>query len=300
MRKPRWKRLRRRGNGSAPPAGLLSAAETLLRERERFCVSACSRYLNNERADRLWVFPAPVSGSRVKPAPRSAPQPAALLLYAKQSLYPICCGRRDIPVPHFFSRLLHLHPPHAIQGLVEETALLEEAAAGAGLEKQDQFDYNLMSLDKKPISPGIMPGLRIYRPDFDEIDELFPLQAAYEQEEVIPAGGIFRPEISRLSLVRIIGGERILAAKLNGKIVGKINCNARSFTRFQIGGVYVHPDCRGLGIATALTAAMTESLFSEGQAATLFGKMRIAVARAVYERVGFVYTADYRISYYKR
>jgi len=89
MRKPRWKRLRRRGNGSAPPAGLLSAAETLLRERERFCVSACSRYLNNERADRLWVFPAPVSGSRVKPAPR----PAALLLYAKQSLYPICCGR---------------------------------------------------------------------------------------------------------------------------------------------------------------------------------------------------------------
>jgi ribosomal protein S18 acetylase RimI-like enzyme len=249
--------------------------------------------LNHEHPDRIWVFPAESRSSNSKPA--------ALLLYAKQSLYPILCGRRDIPVPHFFGRLLRSKPPHAIQGLPEETAPLEAVAAVMGCEKQDQFDYDLMSLDKQPALSTAAPfGLCIYKPCFDDIEALFPLQAAYEQEEVIPNGGTFRPEVTRLSLARIIQGERILAAKLDGKVVGKINCNAESFTRFQIGGVYVHPDYRGLGIAKAMAAALTESLFAEGKAVTLFVKKRNAAARAVYSRVGFVYTADYRISYYQR
>jgi ribosomal protein S18 acetylase RimI-like enzyme len=281
-----WRRLKRQE---------AARGELFLRERERYCVSACSRFLNPDSSDRLWAYSA---GNKIS---QGSGQPAALLLYSRRILFPVFGGCLDIPSPKFLRRFLILKPIHAIQGLTEETAILEETALSLGKEKKEQFDYDLMSLDGQPVavSPrSAAPSLCVFTPRLGELDELFPLQAAYEKEEVIPRGGKFYAESSRFSLERIIKEGQILAARVEGKIVGKIHCNAQSFTRFQIGGVYVHPDYRGLGIATAMTLAMVESLFVYGKGITLFVKKRNAAARAVYKKAGFVYTADYRISYY--
>ncbi|MDR2160415.1 MAG: GNAT family N-acetyltransferase, partial [Treponema sp.] len=99
-------------------------------------------------------------------------------------------------------------------------------------------------------------------------------------------------------LARILADEQILAAELDGRIVGKINTNAGSFTRRQIGGVYVHPGCRALGIGRRMTAEFTRRLIRQGWGVSLFVKKRNRAARKIYLALGFETVGDYRISYY--
>jgi predicted GNAT family acetyltransferase len=130
------------------------------------------------------------------------------------------------------------------------------------------------------------------------MEDMFLLQSGYEQEEVLPTGAVFNPAACRLSLERLIAGEHVLAAEMKGRLVGKINTSAASFSRWQIGGVYVHPGYRGQGIACRMAAEFIRTLIREGKGVSLFVKKRNAAAQAVYRRIGFRSAGDYRISYY--
>jgi len=129
------------------------------------------------------------------------------------------------------------------------------------------------------------------------MNALAALHAAYEQEEVLPAASEFRPDASRMNIERIFAEEQMLVAELGGCLVGKINTNAVAFTRYQIGGVYIHPDYRCMGIAGRMTFEFVESL--AGMGISLFVKKTNAAARRVYQRIGFEITGDYRIDYFK-
>ncbi|MDR0452821.1 MAG: GNAT family N-acetyltransferase [Treponema sp.] len=282
MKKPRWHRVRKRG---------LALCEDFLRGREKHCVSACSRFRDRARGDRLWAFSG-MDGENT-----------ALLFWHHRIFFPVFAARPPgaVPVPRFLGRFLRLNPPHAVQGLPPVTEIFEEALGSLGYEKTDQFDYDLMSLDREPDPASLRAGpagLVLVKPEMGDLEEMLPLQADYDREEVLPRGSEFKAENSRIGLSGIISREQALAAKLGGRIVGKINTNAESFTRFQIGGVYVHPDYRGLGIARRMTAALSSSLLAQGKAVTLFVKKRNAAARSVYRKVGFELAGDYRICYY--
>jgi ribosomal protein S18 acetylase RimI-like enzyme len=282
VKKPRWRRVKRRN---------LASCENFLRDRERYCVSACSRFRSRIRGDRFWAFTDPDGEN------------TALLCCHHRILFPVFAAPslREIPAPRFLGRFIFFNPPHAVQGLPPVTEIFEEALAGLGCEKTDQFDYDLMSLDQEPdpVSLGAgPPDLVLTKPEISDLEEMLPLQAEYDRAEVLPRGSEFKIENSRLVLSQLIRKEQMLAAKLNGKIVGKINTNAESFTRFQIGGVYVHPDYRSLGIARRMTAALASALFARGKAVTLFVKKYNAAARSAYQKVGFKLTGDYRICYY--
>jgi predicted GNAT family acetyltransferase len=270
--------------------------ETFLREREPHCVSACARFLQRDAADDVWTLPE-------TPArfPATGPKTiAALLLNSRSTLFPVFDGR-DVPIPHFINRLLGRIPIHAIQGSREDTETLEAILTSLGYQKSDQYDYDLMNLDREPPPESLHAGPRdliLRRPDVLDMEELFPLQAAYEQEEVLPRDAEFNPTACRLNLEHILSREQILAAWLNGRIVGKINTNARSFSRFQIGGVYVHPDYRGLGIAARMTAAFAGELLTQGMGLSLFVKKRNTAARRTYQKTGFTVVGEYRICYY--
>jgi predicted GNAT family acetyltransferase len=165
----------------------------------------------------------------------------------------------------------------------------------------DRIDYDLMTLDKQPFHECFCRGpsdLVLRMPAQDDADELYRLQAAYEEEEVIPRGGSFYPAACRKTLEKLLKSDQILIACLGKKIVGKININAVSFTRCQIGGVYVRPEYRGLGIAVKMSAVFLKKLTAEGRGITLFVKKRNSAARKVYLRLGFEIRGDYRISYY--
>jgi GNAT superfamily N-acetyltransferase len=282
MKGPRWRRVKRRN---------LVSCENFLRGRERYCVSACSRFRGRIRTDRFWAFSGPDGEN------------TALLCCHHRILFPVfaAASLREIPAPRFLGRFLFLNPPHAVQGLPPVTEVFEKALNDLGYEKTDQFDYDLMSLDRKP-DPAPLgagpPGLVLARPEVDDLEEMLPLQAEYDRAEVLPRGSEFKIENCRLNLAQLIRKEQMLTAKLGGRIVGKINTNAESFTRFQIGGVYVHPDYRGLGIGRRMIAAFASELFAQGKAVTLFVKKYNAAARSVYQKVGFELTCNYRICYY--
>ncbi|MDR1971849.1 MAG: GNAT family N-acetyltransferase [Treponema sp.] len=276
-----WKRLGRRYFGQA---------EETLRRRESYCVSACARFLNLARfGDRIW-------GLWDSPGPLSA-----LLIYGKQTIFPVFNGLEEVSLPRPIQRFLKGVPFHAVQGLQEDVLLLEEALRGQGRKSIDPIDYSLMALNRRPPAETLRSGpsgLIVRAPDPRELETVLPLQTAYEREEVLPQGANFNPAVCRMNLEHIFEAQRILVAEWGGRIVAKANTSAFSFTRAQIGGVFVEPRCRGLGIGRRLCAALAETLTAEGWGLSLFVKKRNHSALAAYRAVGFKPIADYRISYY--
>jgi ribosomal protein S18 acetylase RimI-like enzyme len=225
----------------------------------------------------------------------------AALFHYNRCLFPLFGNTRDITLPRFINRFPGTVPIHAIQGVLEEVHLLENALARAGYRAHEHRDYDLMALDTHP-EPGSFTagpaGLTLRRPDRADLGAILPLHAGYEQEEVLPQGVVFNTAACSLSLSRILTREQSLIACLGNQVVGKINTNAFSFSRVQIGGVYVLPQYRGQGIARRITAVFAEQLLSQGRGVTLFVNKENRQAQSVYRRLGFSVLADYRISYY--
>ena len=265
-------------------------AKTFLVTRERFCVSASARFLRmREDRGQIWYLN------------NTAEKISALLLYSHQSLYPVFDKNSDIPRPRFLNRFWGKIPVHAIQGLREDTEILESLIEPRGYTAKDRIDFDLMNIDNQPETGALRSGpagLILRPPASGDEEQLFALQSAYEQEEVLPKNGIFNPSVCRLTLSNILKNEQILVAELDGQVVGKINTSAESFTRCQIGGVYVRPDCRGRGIAVKMTAVFVRNLLAHKKGVTLFVKCRNSAAKSVYRKVGLIALANYRITYY--
>ncbi|MDR1098976.1 MAG: GNAT family N-acetyltransferase [Treponema sp.] len=278
---PYWRKMKR---------GDTADTEFFLRRREAWCVGACGRFLKpGSGKKQVWLL-------RERSGLLSA-----LLLYSRRTLLPVFNGQSALPLFRFFRRHFCTLPIYAIQGLREEVRLLEDSMAEMGLYPVDAIDYELMALDTGLPEESFRAGPRnliFRRPGLMDMTALFELQRAYEKEETIPQGSVFNPAACRLNLQRILAEEQILTAEINGRLAGKINTSARSFTRCQIGGVYVHPDYRGLGIARRMTAEFLQPLIAGGWGISLFVKKKNAAARSVYRSLGFRFLADYRISYY--
>jgi predicted GNAT family acetyltransferase len=225
----------------------------------------------------------------------------ALIIHSKRSLFPVLNGMKEILLPRFICRFIQEIALHSVQGIRRDTKLLEDAIAHLGIIPTEHIDYDLMSLDREPSPNSLRAGPRrlvLRHPVLSDMDALFLLQAAYEQEEVLPQGAAFNPAACRLSLEHIVAHEQVLIAELEGRILGKINTSAASFSRYQIGGVYVHPQFRGLGIASRMIAVFVRDILASGKGVTLFVKKRNLPALTAYRRVGFHVIEDYRISYY--
>jgi len=278
---PRWRKISRDQRPTA---------EAYLRARERFCVTTCARFLHiQESRGHIWYLPG------------SEGEISSLLLHSHRTLFPVFNRNKAVPAPRFLNRFLGKVPIHAIQGLREDVELLEALMENQGYFAAERIDYDLMSLDNAPRPEALRAGpakLILRSPVPEDGEQLFALQSAYEQEEVLPGNAAFNPAVSRLNLESILSKEHVFAAELDGQVVGKINTSAESFTRYQIGGVYVRPDCRGLGIAVKMTSVFVQNLLALGRGITLFVKKRNAAARAVYRKAGFTVLADYRITYY--
>lgn len=283
--KARWRKLRR---------GDEARAEEFLRSREYYGVTACAKFLNRASSNnQVWRLEGPSS------PPGGALQ--ALIVRSGGMLLPVLGNTRSIPPLHFMKGFLSKPPVHLVQGLLGEARLLEAALEGLGYHAAEQRDYDLMALEGEGETgdSGAFPrGLELRSPGLDDFEALYPLQALYEEEEVLPRGAVLDPAACRLTLGRILSGGRSLIACLDRRIVGKINTNATSFTRVQIGGVYVLPEYRGLGIGRRMTAVFAGQLRAQGWGLTLFVKKNNPAAQKIYRRIGFEKAGDYRISYY--
>ncbi|MDR1398905.1 MAG: GNAT family N-acetyltransferase [Treponema sp.] len=264
-----------------------ASLRAFLQEREAYCVSACARIMKrNWLLDDMWAF-----------YERGAI--AALFFHSQRSLFPIFDRHENLSVPLFMEHFVRRTAIHASQGLGVDVDILQNFMGCFGIQPRQIIDYDLMTLDGMPTMPNaVQPWLILRRPVAEDMDRLYRLQAAYEQEEVLPLGVEFSPAACRQTLEHIVTHEKIIIACIGSRIVGKINTTAASFSRYQIGGVFVHPDYRHQGIASRMAAVFSQVLCAEGKELTLFVKKRNAIARTVYERIGFRAMDDYRINYY--
>jgi ribosomal protein S18 acetylase RimI-like enzyme len=277
--------------------------EAFLQKHEALCVGACSRFLARRfNPGHIWSLPGTVASSDGGAGGvRTEGEIAAFLFHSRSSLFPIFSGDRNYPLPRFFGRFLRKISVYSVQGLIEDTEILEEGMSQRGYTTTDRIDYDIMTLDREPLPSCFRmgpPGLLIRPPTEADREELYTLHSAYEQEEVIPRCGSFDPQVCHRTLEKLLDSEKMLVACLGDKIVGKINTNAKSFTRYQIGGVYVLPQLRGHGIADKLSAVFLKELTAQGWGISLFVKKRNAAAHNLYRRLGFSTSGDYRISYY--
>jgi len=279
-KRQRWRKIHREE---------LNRAEAYLREREKFCVSASARFLKGMGKGHIWRL----SGREG--------EISALLLHSHLALYPVFNKNSSVPGPRFLNRFLCKVPIHSLQGLREDAEILETLMEEQGYYATDRIDYALMSMDSSPRPEALKAGpagLVLRAPLPEDEEAVFALQSVYEQEEVLPKNAEFYAPACRLNLQHILSYEHVLVAELDGQVVAKINTSAESFTRYQIGGVYVRPDCRGMGICTRMTAVFAMELLEEGRGVTLFVKKRNKAAIQAYHKVGLTSLSDYRITYY--
>jgi ribosomal protein S18 acetylase RimI-like enzyme len=269
-------------------SGFTAPLRDFLKVREPYCVSACARILKrNWLHDDIWTFR---DGTRVD----------AVFFHSQRSVFPIFDHDR-VPMPPFLERFLKKVPVHAIQGLHDDVTILEHAVSPYGFSPLETIDYELMALDSAPVLTGertFPPALELRRPLAADMERLYRLQSAYEQEEVLPRGVTFNAAACRLTLERIVAHEQTLIACIGPRVVGKINTSAKSFSRYQVGGVFVHPDYRGRGIASRMAGVFVSLLIAQGRGISLFVRMRNTTARAIYHNIGFRTLGTYRISYY--
>ncbi|MBL8967357.1 MAG: GNAT family N-acetyltransferase [Spirochaetaceae bacterium] len=170
-------------------------------------------------------------------------------------------------------------------------------------------------------APAGAPGggaFRVRRADPGDLEALYPLQEAYEREEVLTALHRFDPAGCRAALARSLAEQLLVAGELGrggaagggesangamrdfvgGGLVAKAGTNARSFLLDQIGGVYVEPRRRGRGYGRAVMEGLLAELASAGRGAVLFVKPRNAAAMGLYAALGFVEIGDYRADYF--
>jgi len=288
-----WKKLKKTSFGTAI---------AFLKKRENYCVNAISRF-NSGETGNIWA----AYEQNAKPG---SAEIKALLLYGKRLLFPVFDfssaepETNFMPLPYFFSIFMKSDSLHSAQGLSSDMTILEKTLRKKGIFSSVSYDYELRSLENEAadnaVSSYIPPGgLVVRRAAMRDAGALFPLQAGYETEEVLPVGAAFNPAACRKVLESLIADNLIFTAELNGCLVGKININARSFNRLQIGGVYVQPEYRRQGIALAMTAGLIRELAPQKKGFTLFVKKANIPARKVYDRLGFEKIGDYRISYYE-
>ncbi|MBV8861326.1 MAG: GNAT family N-acetyltransferase [Mycobacterium sp.] len=144
----------------------------------------------------------------------------------------------------------------------------------------------LMSLSTMPTC-AIDVGVRQVRPD--ELDSY--LVAAVDM--FIGEVGV-DPRLGdggrgyRRRVASLIAAGRAWARFEHGEVVFKAEVGSQSPAVGQIQGVWVHPEWRGQGLGTAGTATLAAVIVGTGRIASLYVNDFNAVARATYDRVGFV------------
>jgi hypothetical protein len=277
----------------------LSDILEFLKRREHTCVAFVAHLLRNGEP----TFPSKLK-KRVfyLPARRSDSPIAGLILQtAFGFVFPVLDTSEAQHHPRLreLSRRLKRNIFHSrtIMGRERDVGLVEGVL---GREPDTRVTYFIMSLSGEPAPRSGSPpaGIRYRRATLPDLKKLLPLQAAYEEEEVIVDGREVNSSVVYHNMRSALEHHLTYIAERDGVPIAKASTNARGLTFDQIGGVYTVPAERNRGIASELMRYLIADIREQGKGSTLFVKKGNAAARAMYERLGFEHKNDFAISYY--
>jgi len=160
-------------------------------------------------------------------------------------------------------------------------------------------EYDAMNLPRGTYGQSIQHGIAEYRrATMEDLDALYPLAAAYEKSEVMTAMHAFDPAACRATQAKNLKTQLVYLATVHGRVVARAQTNARGWVFDQIGGIFVDPEFRGLGLGRGVVDALVSDLAVRGRGVSLFVKKINSVARSLYLSMGFCISRDYRVSYF--
>ncbi len=187
---------------------------------------------------------------------------------------------------------------YAIMGQREDVFSLAGCFAGKPTITVDYFLFRHPPVHATTLPEPPIPGISVKTPDKTEWKRLLPLHLAYEAEEVRLPGRAVNMAASKATLNESLQTQLVLVAYHRGEAVARVATNARGYRTDQIGGVYTDPAWRGRGLARFLMTHLMVRLAEEGKGTSLFVKTGNTAALHLYERLGFSFESDFRISYY--
>lgn len=162
----------------------------------------------------------------------------------------------------------------------------ERLAPFWGRAREIRSDQPLLMADAPPSLPAD-PGVRLVRPD--EVDALFPASVAMYTEEVgVSPTAEDDGRGYRFRVAELVRARRAYAKIVDREVIFKAELAVITRRTAQIQGVWVHPECRGRGLAApAMAAVMRDALRRVAPTVSLYVNGYNTAARRVYARCGF-------------
>ncbi|MDR2897733.1 MAG: GNAT family N-acetyltransferase [Spirochaetaceae bacterium] len=163
-------------------------------------------------------------------------------------------------------------------------------------------DYYLFAFHREQITPKgcheETAHLLLRYTDSADAESLYPLQEAYELEEVVPKGSTFSSAQCMAGLRHTLKTRTAIAFWQGKNPIAKAAVNAEGLNWVQIGGVYTVPHWRNRGLARRLVQHIAEQSAEQGRGACLFVKQENTAAQNSYRNAGFTQFGEFRIIYY--
>ncbi|WP_020613305.1 GNAT family N-acetyltransferase [Sediminispirochaeta bajacaliforniensis] len=142
-----------------------------------------------------------------------------------------------------------------------------------------------------------IPRLSVRRLSADDAERFFPVERAYQIEEVVTDPQHYNEEAGLIHFRNQCRRQLIFGAMVGNIPVAKAGTNAIAFRYCQIGGVYTRPEYRGMGIAYQTLKRVMAAVASRGQYETLYVRRDNEAAVALYRSLGFRTRCSYAITY---
>lgn len=133
----------------------------------------------------------------------------------------------------------------------------------------------------------------------EEIPAVFPIQLAYEKEEVNVLNLPINEDSVLANFENYVDAGAVFLGKIKNTCLCKATVTARGEKYVLLGGVYTVPKFRRHGLAKAMINYIWDETEKSGEKITLFVKNDNEAAQKLYASCGFKKICNYEIVYYK-
>lgn len=262
---------------------------------EHICVNFTSRLLQRGRPE----LPSPREAA-VFAGISEGMITAAVLITSKGLMIPVH-GTNFTPSPEQLQPLI-THIYHYVRRIyclvgVEETVRQYEPLLKSPVDVR-RAHLLMVRPRTRPLSPSKpTEHIDIHYLTEKEVRRVFPLEKAYQFEEVVVHPERFNPAAYLLHFRKLVKTQRILFATHNDVPISKAGTNAIGINYTQIGGVFTTPEHRGRAVARTLMHRLIEEIEASGRSSVLFVRTDNRPAIQLYRRLNFDIAGRYQISY---